>query len=168
MGENNPGDVLKNIERIQSLSRLMSNNTKQPDGEKIINAIAAAKSMGILGGNTQRPGEITAFENSGYPDTVENERGSEGMRVVKAAIPFLDREYQKTLFLAVKLMEMNENFDSEALGLQCQSIREQSSDEGQREAMLRAVRNQLSGENGRKLDVVLKVMEAQRLVSKIR
>ena len=45
MGENNPGDVLKNIERIQSLSRLMSNNTKQPDGERIINAIAAAKSM---------------------------------------------------------------------------------------------------------------------------
>lgn len=60
MGENNPGDMLKNIERIQSLSRLMSNNTKQPDGERIINAIAAAKSMGILGGNTQRPGEITA------------------------------------------------------------------------------------------------------------
>lgn len=73
MGENNPGDMLKNIERIQSLSRLMSNNTKQPDGEKIINAIAAAKSMGILGGNTQRPGEITAFENSGSLDTVENE-----------------------------------------------------------------------------------------------
>ena len=63
MGENNPGDVLKNIERIQSLSRLMSNNTKQPDGERIINAIAAAKSMGILGGNNQRPGEITAIEN---------------------------------------------------------------------------------------------------------
>ena len=164
MGENNPGDMLRNIEKIQSLSRLMSNGSQQPDGDRIINAIAAAKSMGMLGGN-QRQGEITAFENNS--DLTENDKGSESIRVVKAAIPFLDREYQKTLFLAVKLMEMNENFDSNALSLQCQSIREQS-DEGQQEAMLRAVRGQLSGENGRKLDVVLKVMEAGRLVSKLR
>lgn len=167
MGENSSGDMLRNIERIQSLSRLMSNGTQQADGERIINAIAAAKSMGILGGNNAHTGEITAFENMDCCDISENDRGSEGLRVVKAAIPFLDREYQKTLFLAVKLMEMNENFDAGALSLQCQSIREQS-DDGQREALLRAVRGQLSGENGRKLDVVLKVMEAGKLVSKIR
>lgn len=165
MGENNSGDMLKNIEKIQSLSRLMSNGSQQGDGERIMNAIAAAKSMGIIGAPSSR-GEIAAFENTDM-DIAENDRGSEKMRVVKAAIPFLDREYQKTLFLAVKLMEMNENFDAEALSLQCQSIREQS-DEDQREAMLRAVRGQLSGEKGRKLDVVLKIMEAGRLVSKFR
>ena len=165
MGENNSGDMLKNIERIQSLSRLMSNGSQQADGERIMNALAAAKSMGIIGG-PQRS-EMTAFENNDGYELTENDGGSEKLRVVKAAIPFLDREYQKTLFLAVKLMEMNENFDAGALSLQCQSIREQS-DEEQREAMLRAVRGQLSGENGRKLDVVLKVMEAGRLVSKLR
>ena len=89
------------------------------------------------------------------------------MKVLKAAIPFLNHEYQKNLFLAVKLLEMNEEFDSGALSLQCQSIREENDDE-QREAMLRAVRGQMSSENGRKLDIVLKMLEARRLASKIR
>ena len=62
---------------------------------------------------------------------------------------------------------MNEDFDSGAMSLQCQSIRE-GTDEEQREAMLKAVRSQLSNENGRRLDVVLKMMEARRLASKMR
>ena len=35
-------------------------------------------------------------------------------------------------------------------------------------AMLRAIRGQMNGENGRKMDIVLKMMEARRLAAKIR
>lgn len=98
---------------------------------------------------------------------MEHETKSEGVKILKAAIPFLNREYQKNLFLAVKLMEMSNEFDMGELSLQCQSIREDN-DEEQREAMLRAIRGQMNGENGRKMDIVLKMMEARRLAAKIR
>lgn len=45
MNENN---MLKNIDRIKSLSKLMSNDNNGVDTDKILNAIAAAKSMGML------------------------------------------------------------------------------------------------------------------------
>ena len=125
--------------------------------------------MGMLGGNEvqEKRQDIVASDTQEYVSPAEYESQNEGIRVIKAAIPFLDREYQKNLFLAVKLIEMNEDFDSGAMSLQCQSIRE-GTDEEQREAMLKAVRSQLSNENGRRLDVVLKMMEARRLASKMR
>ena len=43
MNENN---MLKNIDRIKSLSKLMSNDNNGVDTDKILNAIAAAKSIG--------------------------------------------------------------------------------------------------------------------------
>ena len=58
-------------------------------------------------------------------------------------------------------------YKRQELSLQCQSIREDN-DEEQREAMLRAIRGQMNGENGRKMDIVLKMMEARRLAAKIR
>lgn len=168
MNEN--GNMFNNIDKIKSLSKLMSmDNGGGMDTEKILNALAAAKSMGMLGGNEiqeKRP-DIVASDTQEYVGPAEYEPQNEGIRVIKAAIPFLDREYQKNLFLAVKLIEMNEDFDSGAMSLQCQSIRE-GTDEEQREAMLKAVRSQLSNENGRRLDVVLKMMEARRLASKMR
>ncbi len=164
MNEND--NMLKNIDRIKSLSKLMSSDSSGVDTDKILNAIATAKSMGMLTAQDSK-GKNNVIEDTGYTVPAEYETKNEGMKVLKAAIPFLNHEYQKNLFLAVKLLEMNEEFDSGALSLQCQSIREENDDE-QREAMLRAVRGQMSSENGRKLDIVLKMLEARRLASKIR
>ena len=58
MNENN---MLKNIDRIKSLSKLMSNDNNGVDTDKILNAIAAAKSMGML----------TAQDNSEKNDIIE-------------------------------------------------------------------------------------------------
>ena len=168
MNEN--GNMFNNIDKIKSLSKLMSmDNGGGMDTEKILNALAAAKSMGMLGGSEvqEKRQDIVASDTQEYISPAEYESQNEGIRVIKAAIPFLDREYQKNLFLAVKLIEMNEDFDSGAMSLQCQSIRE-GTDEEQREAMLKAVRSQLSNENGRRLDVVIKMMEARRLASRMR
>lgn len=164
MNENN---MLKNIDRIKSLSKLMSNDNSGVDTDKILNAIAAAKSMGMLTAQDNSDKKNDIIEEKDYSVPIEHETKNEGVKILKAAIPFLNREYQKNLFLAVKLMEMSNEFDMGELSLQCQSIREDN-DEEQREAMLRAIRGQMNGENGRKMDIVLKMMEARRLAAKIR
>ncbi len=163
MAENSTDNMMKNIDRIKSLSKLMSMDGGEVDTDKLMNAITAAKSLGMFQNSEVQGAEIEEREEYITPEDGQ----SEGLRVIKAAIPFLDREYQKNLFLAVKLMEMSREFDNGSMSLQCQSIRE-GSDEKQREAMLRAVRGQLSYENGRRLDVVLKMMEARRLASALK
>lgn len=156
--------MIRNMDRLKSLSKLMSSDGGQMDTDKIINAITAAKSLGIIGGEA-REKPVEAAEAPDY--TACDDEPNENVRVIKAAIPFLDKEYQKNLFLAVKLMEMSREFDSGAMSLQCQSIREDSG-EKQREAMLRAMRRQMTGENGRRLDVILKMMEARRLAEAVK
>lgn len=158
-------NMMKNIDKIKSISKLMSMDGSTVDTDKLMGAISAAKSLGILGNNEIQ--STDAQEREEYITPAEYEPQSESVRVVKAAIPFLDREYQKNLFLAVKLMEMSHEFDSGAMSLQCQSIRE-GNGEKQRESMLRAVRGQLSSENGRKLDVILKMMEARRIAATLK
>ena len=67
MNEN--GNMFNNIDKIKSLSKLMSmDNGGGMDTEKILNALAAAKSMGMLGGNEiqeKRP-DIVASDTQEY------------------------------------------------------------------------------------------------------
>ncbi len=164
MSDNNSESMMKNLDTIKTISKLMSGENSSVDTDKIINALVTAKSLGIIG-EERKDRLIETSEGKEYINGTDCD--TENMRMVKAAIPFLDREYQKNLFLAVKLMEMSKEFDSEEMSLQCQSIRE-GNDEKQREYMLRAVRGQLSDKNGRRLDVILKMMEARRLAGAVK
>lgn len=186
MGDNNTDNIMKNIDAIKMLSGMMSSGGGN-DSEKILNAISTARSLGLIGnietndknvrndrndrngrnGQNDNDNDISVSENSEYNIGQDSFAQNEGIRAIKAAIPFLNREYQKHLFLAVKLMEMNDEFDRGAMNLQCQSIKEDSDDE-QRESMLRAVRGQVGNESARKLDVVLKMMEAKRIAAKLK
>ncbi len=172
--DNNTDNIMKNIETIKMLSGMMSSGGGS-DTEKILNAISTARSLGLIGNNDRNErndrnegvNDISVSENNEYVSGQEGLSQSEGIRAIKAAIPFINREYQKHLFLAVKLLEMNDEFDKGSMNLQCQSIKEASDDE-QKESMLRAVRGQLGNESARKLDVVLKMMEAKRIASKLK
>ena len=87
MNENN---MLKNIDRIKSLSKLMSNDNNGVDTDKILNAIAAAKSMGMLTAqDNSKKNDI--IEEKDYSVPMEHETKSEGVKILKAAIPFLNR-----------------------------------------------------------------------------
>lgn len=165
MEENNTENIVKNIDKIKMLSGMLGQDGNMDAGkmENIINAITTAKKLGIINMPQEENHDISVSENT-EPD---NSGFGEGIRAIKAAIPFLNREYQKHLFLAVKLMEMNKEYDDGEMSLQCQSITEGTAEE-QREAMLRAVRGQLGSENGRKLDVVLKMLEARRIADRLK
>lgn len=158
---NDNDNMLKNIDRI---SRIISANGGNMDTDKILNAISAAKNMGILSNSDNEKNNYEVQTENRYEEPIEYYNPNENMRIIKAAIPFLDREYQKSLFLAIKLMEMNREFDNGAMSLQCQSIREETS-EKQREAMLKAIRGQMCEESGRRLDMVLKMMEVRKMTA---
>jgi len=179
----NADNIMGNIEAIKMLSGMMSSSGGGSDTERILNAISTAKSLGLLGSNSssnsssnnsnnvrdgrnENVNDILSSENNEYINGQDSLMQNDGIKAVKAAIPFLNRDYQKHLFLAVKLLEMNEEFDRGSMSLQCQSIKEGTDDE-QREAMLKAVRGQIGNEVGRKLDVVLKMMEAKRIAAKL-
>lgn len=150
-----------NIGDISNLANLGNGNV---DTEKIINALTTAKNMGILPNMSSEEKPYEAQENNNCFEPSDCQSDNEGIRIVKAAIPFLNKEYQKNLFLAIRLMEMNKEFDEGAMSLQCQSIREDN-EEKQKESMLRAVRKQVSAENGKRLDMVLKLMEFKKLAN---
>ena len=165
MEENNTENIIKNIDKIKMLSGMLGQDGSMDAGkmENIINAITTAKKLGIINMPQEESHDIAVSENTEQ----DNSSFGEGIRAIKAAIPFLNREYQKHLFLAVKLMEMNKEYDDGKMSLQCQSITEGTSEE-QREAMLRAVRGQLGSESGRKLDVILKMLEARRIADRLK
>lgn len=169
--DNNADNIMKNIDTIKMLSGMMSPGSGG-DTEKILNAISTAKNLGLIGNNERKDSSVNnanismAEDNDLFTGKQSNLQ-NEGIRAVKAAIPFLNHEYQKDLFLAVKLLEMNEEFDQGAMNLQIQSIKEGTEDE-QRESMLRAIRGQLGAVNGKKLDVVLKMLEARKIAAKLK
>lgn len=170
--DNNADNIMKNIDTIKMLSGMMSPGGGG-DTEKILNAISTAKSLGLIGGSNEyhdsgtNNADISMAEDNDLFTGQQSNSQNEGIKAVKAAIPFLNNEYQKNLFLAVKLLEMNEEFDKGAMNLQTQSINEGSEDE-RRECMLRAIRGQLGIVNGKKLDVVLKMLEARKIAAKLK
>ncbi|MBM6829904.1 hypothetical protein H9X85_10155 [Anaerotignum lactatifermentans] len=88
---------------------------------------------------------------------------TKGERMLFAAIPFLDQEYQKDLYVVVRLMQMRRVLEGSAL--EARSRREESP-ALRRRKLLAAIRPCLSGEESRNLDLILKVMEVRQILQK--
>ncbi len=96
----------------------------------------------------------------GEPSVFEETKNE---RMLFAAIPFLDQEYQKDLYVIVRLMQMRRVLESGVL--EARSRSGQSAFQRRRN-MLAAIRPCLSEEEGRSLELVLKVMEVRQILQK--
>lgn len=105
-----------------------------------------------LTGQTESP----TAETSVFDET-------KGEKMLFAAIPFLDQEYQKDLYVVVRLMQMRRVLEGSAL--EARSRREESP-ALRRRKMLSAIRPCLSEEEGRNLELILKVMEVRQILQK--
>ena len=107
--ENNTENIIKNIDKIKMLSGMLGQDGSMDAGkmENIINAITTAKKLGIINMPQEESHDIAVSENTEQ----DNSSFGEGIRAIKSAIPILKREYQKHLLLAVKLMEINKEYD---------------------------------------------------------
>ncbi len=161
--ENN--DFAKNLERIQAFSKMMGNGenkTGEMNPADMLKAMEMAKKFSM----------VMNTLNEEEPDIqAEESRLSEGffpsrpMKVLKAAIPFLDQEYQKNLYVAVKLMEVNAIRNMDTLTIQSRSSVPAAPGYDKRGAMLRAIKPYFNMEEQKDIDMVLKLIKMKRLMS---
>ncbi|MDD4844336.1 MAG: hypothetical protein PHU31_08390 [Anaerotignum sp.] len=112
-----------------------------------------------LFGNTeeQKPQDIQAKEAS----AVEAPFGStQGEKILCAAIPFLDMEFQKNIFVAVRFMELRRVLE----GTKLEAREKQEDPVYRRHKLLRAVRPYLATEDRTQLDTMIKFMEIKEFM----
>lgn len=155
-------DVLKNADKIQAFSKLMGGegggDIKQEDLLKMIQMIQGLK--GLFG----TPLKEEQNEKEDGPEVIAPEDSK--IKVLNAALPFLDKEYQKDLYIAVKLMEMRSIRSSQVLSIQSDEAKKPGTD--RRNAMLKAVKPYLNQNEQRSIDMLMRVMkmrEAMNLLS---
>lgn len=107
---------------------------------------------------TAVPPERAVVEQKETPESF-GRNANENM--IFAAIPFLDREYQRDLYVIVRLMEMRRVLSGEMLEARG---RQEESPALRRRKLLGAVRPYLEQEQRRQLDMIVKVMDVREIL----
>ena len=141
MGEQGQ-DALRMLERLERLRRLMGSQTERQE------------KTGTTAASATLPEKREARPPVG---------GSVSENMITAAIPFLDQEYQRDLYIIVRLMEMRRVFSGgmlEARG------RQEEPSSLRRRKMLRAVRPYLPAEDRKQLDMLIKVIDMKEILER--
>ncbi|MBR4016100.1 MAG: hypothetical protein IKI88_07905 [Anaerotignum sp.] len=107
---------------------------------------------------TAVPPERAVVEQKETPESF-GRNANENM--IFAAIPFLDREYQRDLYVIVRLMEMRRVLSGEMLEARG---RQEESPALRRRKLLGAVRPYLEQEQRRQLDTIVKIMDVREIL----
>ena len=89
------------------------------------------------------------------------EEGEKRENILMAAIPFLDQEYQRDLYVAVRLMEMRRMLTGGVLQARSRDAMPPSV---RRRQMLSAIRPCLSQREQTRLDTLMRVMDAREIL----
>ncbi|WP_304507790.1 hypothetical protein [Anaerotignum sp.] len=128
-------DALQMIDRIERLRRLLGN------------------------AEVQKQQDIQVKENS----ALESPFGStQGENILFAAIPFLDMEFQKNIFVAVRFMELRRVLE----GTKLEAREKQEDPVSRRHKMLRAIQPYLATEDKKQLDTMIKIMEIREIMGR--
>ncbi len=82
---------------------------------------------------------------------------------IYAAIPFLNEEYQKSIYIAVKLMELKKAFDMPVISIQ--SKKPQKSSIERKKELLNVLKSYMSKEDAVKIDNILRFIEMRKLIN---
>lgn len=129
-------DALQMIGRIERLNRLLG----KPETEKQPDQV-----------------HVPEIQSSERPESIFNHTKDEN--ILFAAIPFLDLEYQKNIFVAVRLMELQRVMGSTLL----ETREKQEAPAFRRHKMLQAVRPYLANAERAQLDRMLKMMDIKEV-----
>ena len=125
-------DALQMLRRMERLKRLMG--TTQPPAKPVL--------------------EKTEVQQGVFRDRKEN--------MISAAIPFLDREYQKELYVIVRLMEMKRVLTGELL-----EAREKEEQPAiRRRKLLGAIQPYLQPEEKNQLETIVKIMDMKAIMER--
>lgn len=143
----------RNSDPMKLLSTMMG-----AEGKDALGMMARMERLRRLVGNQESPQneEVQAQE----VDTTASPFGTTtGENILFAAIPFLDQEYQRDIFVVVRLMEMRRVMETSKL-----EVREKQEDPiFRRYKMLGAVKPYLPQGDRTRLDSMIKMMEMKEL-----
>ena len=139
------------IDKLMMLSQLMGGNN---DPGEMMKMVETAKMIGAAM-NTKEEKPIVKMEETHSKD--DEDIRNRQIKAINAALPFLDKEYQKGLFMVIKLMEIN-RFSPQG-GIMAM---EKGEDNPQRRRieMINAFNGFLSVEEQKKLGAFLKMAKA--------
>lgn len=137
----------------EMLSALLG--TQGQDALKMIQRMERLKRL--MGTHAEKPAEtkIEVQENTFGRNRNES--------MISAAIPFLDQEYQRDLYIMVRLMEMRRMLSG---GLLEAREKAEQPPAHRRRQMLGAMRPYLSQEERSQLDTIVKVMELREIMGR--
>lgn len=148
-------DEKLNSEQMKLLTGMMG-----AEGNDAVQMIDRIERLRRLLGNAevQKQQDIQVKENS----ALESPFGStQGENILFAAIPFLDREFQKNIFVAVRFMELRRVLE----GTKLEAREKQEDPPGiRRHKMLRAIQPYLATEDKKQLDTMIKIMEVKEIM----
>lgn len=139
------------MDKLMMLSQLMGGNN---DPVEMMKMMETAKMLGAAM-NTKEEKPIVKMEE--VQSKEDEDIRSRQIRAINAALPFLDKEYQKGLFMVVKLMEINRFSPQGSI-----MAMEKGADNPQRRRieMINAFNGFLSVEEQKKLGAFLKMAKA--------
>lgn len=106
-------NYVKMIEQAQMMAKLMGGGTQsleenQPDMEKMLDMMKLFQSIGQ--NKVNEPVEEMMERSADIKATAKPEgryMAGNGIQAIKAAIPYLDHRYRKTMLLFIKVMEIH-------------------------------------------------------------
>lgn len=139
------------MDKLMMLSQLMGGNNNPAEMMKMVET---AKMIGASM-NTKEEKPIIKMEE---PQSKEDEDiRNRQIKAINAALPFLDKEYQRGLFMVIKLMEINK-FSPQGSIMAME--KGEDSPQKRRIEMINAFNGFLSVEEQKKLGVFLKMAKA--------
>ena len=128
-------DALRMFERLERLRRLFGNMEAQNNSQEI------------------------EVKEASVPESPFGR--TQGENILSAAIPFLDMEFQKSIFVVVRLMELKRVFEGTG---RLEAREKQEDPVHRRNNMLRAVQPFLQTEEKKQIDMMLKIMQVKEIL----
>ncbi len=144
------------MEKIKLLSQLMGQDI--PKESELLKMMETAKKMQKFfhTEETEHKMPISTKEDTTLFARTKEEN------MIYASIPFLDKEYQKYLYVIVRVLEMKRVLE----GNELLEVRSRTKDDPKkrRKNLLQAIRPYLTGEEKQKIDFVVKAMDIKNIM----
>ena len=155
----------ENIEKIKLFSQLMGQEA--PKEEELLKMMETAKKMqqffALDQTNITEKTEKKEWKKEIFPRT-KTTLAQKEENMIYASIPFLDKEYQKHLYVIVRLLEMKRVLQEDnAVTLEARS-RQKDDVKSRRRNLLQALRPYLTAEEKRNIDFIVKAMDMKNIM----
>lgn len=157
----------ENIQKIKMISQFLGQ--KMPQESELLKMIETAKKMQQIFGeqqsiHTEKKEPFSKTKNILSKEESKLFARTKEENMIYASIPFLDREYQKYLYVVVILLEMKRVLHEDwNTALEARSRKKEDS-KIRRKNLLQAVRPYLTNEERQKIDFVVKAMDIKNIM----